>query len=541
MLVRSNSTVVGDSATSAVWTLVSRVTGFGRVLLIGAILGPSYFGNLFQLANQMPWIVFDLAIGALLGALLVPELVRHISEGDRQRTERIAGGFMGLVLSAFTTIAILVMVFSTQIASLFAITIDDPATKELFIQTARPLLWLTAPQLVGYGIAMTGQAVQHATGHYLVPAAASILENITVILTLIVFAIVFGTGVDLADLQGGEVVLLGLGSSLGVALHAIAQMVGAQRVGLTIRPRWGWTDPDVRSILRTAIPTSGTALLNGMRLLIMLIASNTVAGGVVAFQLALNVLNLPVALGSKPVAYALLPRLARHFQAGDTDEFSDSYRRGVGLAAMINVPAAAAALTIGWFAAGAVAVGEMDTLEGRRLLSLVLVGIAGAIVGEGLQQLAVAASYARSDPQGPLFSLFLRVFVTLNGTFLSLWLLSGAEIVLGIAVSMSIADIAASGYLHRRLSASFSFSAGAYGLSGSVLRTTGAAAIAFGLGGLVAWALTASDSFDAPAPRAGATFAIVATALVGFLAMRSQLDDEVPTLIEELLPGRSER
>ncbi|MFW2381844.1 MAG: murein biosynthesis integral membrane protein MurJ [Acidimicrobiales bacterium] len=539
MLVRTNSTVVGDSATSAVWTLISRVTGFGRVLLIGAVLGPSYFGNLFQLANQMPWIVFDLAIGALLGALLVPELVRHIASGDRQRTERIAGGFLGLVLSAFTAIALLVMLFSTQIASLFAITIDDPATKELFIETARPLLWLTAPQLVGYGIAMTGQAVQHATGHYLVPAAASILENVTVIITLIVFAVVFGTGVGLGELQGGEVLLLGLGSSLGVALHALAQIVGARRVGLSIRPRWGWSDPDVRSVLRNALPTSATALLNGMRLLIMLIASNTVAGGVVAFQLALNVLNLPVALGSKPVAYALLPRLARHFQAGEMEEFSDGYRRGVGLAALLNVPAAAAALAIGWFAAGAVAVGEMDTAEGRELLSLVLVGIAGAIIGEGLQQLAVAASYAKGDPRGPLNSVALRVLLTFFGTMLSLSLLSGAETVLGIAVSMSVADLVASGYLHRRLSATFT--PGSYGLSASVLRTTGASVVSFGIGGFVAAVVAASGSFDAPAQRAGATLAIVGVALIAFVTVRVQLDDEVPSLLEQLRPGRDSR
>ncbi len=541
MLVRTNTTVVGDSATSAIWTLISRVTGFGRVLLIGAILGPSFFGNLFQLANQMPWIVFDLAIGALLGALLVPELVKHISNDDTARTERIAGGFLGIVLSAFTAIAILVMIFSTQIASLMAWQIDDPATKQLFIETGRPLLWLTAPQLVGYGIAMTGQAVQHATGHYLIPAAASILENLTVIGTLLVFAVVFGTGATLGNLQGGEIYLLGLGSSAGVAMHAIAQVIGARRVGLKIRPRWGWTDPDVQSVLRTAVPTSATAMLNGMRLFVMLIAANTVAGGVVAFQLALNVLNLPVALGSKPVAYALLPRLSRHHQAGEGDEFSDGYRRGVGLASMLNVPAAVAALAIGWFAAGAVAVGEMDTVEGRTLLSLVLVGIAGAIVGEGLQQLAVAASYAKGDPFGPLNSLALRVLVTFIGIGISLAYLDGAEAVLGIAVSMSIADLLASGYLHRRLSASFGqahpATIGPYRLTSSVLRTTGASVVSFGLGGFAAAMLSMNSVFEAPAQRAGATIAILGVALLAFVGVRSRMDDEIVGLFDQLRPA----
>lgn len=532
MLVRSDSTVVGDSATSALWTLFSRVTGFGRVLLIGAVLGPSYFGNLFQLANQTPWIVFDLAVGALLGALLVPELVRHIANSDTATTERIAGGFLGIVLSGFTLLAVLIVVFSGSIAALFALPISDPGTRDLFISTARPLLWLTAPQLVGYGIAMTGQAVQHATGHYLIPAAASILENVTVILTLVAFAIIFGTGVDLGDLQGGEVLLLGGGATLGVALHAVAQMYGAQRVGIRLRPRWGWTDPQIRTILHSALPTSGTAVLNGARLLIMMVAANTVAGGVVAFQLALNVVNLPVALASKPVAYALLPRLARLHQGSDQDGFGDAYRRGVGLAALVTIPAAAASASMGWFAAHAVALGEMNTEAGRHLLALVLVGIGGAIVGEGLQQLAVTASYAQGDAVSPLRSLVLRISLTILGTALSLQLLAGPVKILGIAVSMSIADLVSSGFLHRRISASAP--TGEYELPLSVVRTAGAAVLVFGAAGFLAAIIASTGLVESPLQRAVAVLLILGPAMAAFLTLRSRMDDEVTQLFQQL-------
>ena len=533
--VRRDSTVVGDSASTAIWSLVSRGSGFGRVVLVGAILGPSFVGNVFQLANQLPWIVFEVAIGALLSALLIPALISHITAGDTEATERMAGGLLGIVLVAFSLLAGLVAILAEPIAQLFALPVTDASTKEQFVSAAVPLVLLTAPQLIGYGVAITAQSVQQAMGYFALPAAASIVENVIVIGTLIAFFFIYGTGVTLSDISGEQLLLLGGGSSVGVAAHALLQLWGVRRTGLRFRPRAGWRDPEVRQILVRAVPASGTALLNGVRLFVLLVASNTVAGGVVAIQLAINVVNFPVALASKPVAFALLPRLSAFYQDDRRVQFSDAYTRGVSLSSLMLIPAASATIALGWFAASGVAIGEMGSSEGRLLLAYALVGITGAILGEGLHQLATAAAYSQNDTATPLRSLVLRLGLTVLGIAVSLTTLEGASVVLGIAVSMSVADLLSATYLH--WSVTSRLEAISYKLSSSLNATAITSITAFGLAGAVAFVLREADITQAQGARLAFTGVAVGLAMVAFVAMRSRFDDELHALVKDLRPS----
>ncbi|MEM7276279.1 MAG: lipid II flippase MurJ [Actinomycetota bacterium] len=531
MEARSRSTVVGDSTTSAIWTLLSRVTGFGRVILIGAVLGPSYFGNLFQLANQFPWIVFELAIGALLGALLVPGLMTHISAGDLEATERLAGRFLGFVLAVFGAVTVVVMAGSFLIVRGLAAPIGDQAVRDDFIAAGVPLLLLTGPQLIGYGIAVTGQAVQQALGHFALPAAASIVENLVVIVTLIGFAARYGTGLEVGDVGLGPILLLGLGSSLGVAAHAALQWWGVHRLGIRLVPRRDWSSSDMRSIIDQARTSSGTAVLNGLRILVLIVAANTVAGGVVAFQLAINLLNLPVALGSKPVAFAILPRLSEARIAGDLRALVDIYARGVGMASFVSIPAAAASLTLGWFVAGGLAVGEMAGDDGERLILYALAGIAGAVIGEGLFQVATSAAYACTDPAGPLRAQGLRAALTALGAGICLVLVDGPVVILWLGLAMSAADLVGSGALHRRV---MDLASSAYDLNRSLILTTLAAAVAFGgaAGAGIGYRAVWSEPQHQLAVL-GVTGVIAAAAMVVFVLLRSRFDDELTALVAE--------
>ncbi len=540
MPLTTRSTLVADSAASAVWTLASRAAGFGRVLLIGFVLGPSYFGNLFQLANQLPWIVFELAVGALLHALMVPALMKSVAAGDYASLQRIAGGFLGLVLCSFTVITAAVMAGSLLVARLLALPIGDPVVQDQFVSAAVPLVLLTAPQLIGYGIAITGQAIQQAMGQFALPAAASIAENLIVIATLGAFGFMYGTGIPLAEVEMTHLLLLGGGSTLGVFVHAVVQWYGVARLDLRIFPSAGWRTPEVVAILRQVPPTAGTAVVNGLRLLALLIAANSVPGGVVAFQLALNVLNLPVALGSKSVAYALLPRLSLFHQRHQLGSFNDSYRRSIGLAAFISVPAAVAAVSFGWYAAEGLAVGEMSTDTGRMLLTYSLAGIAGAIIGDGMYQLATSASYALTDPAGLLIGHLVRLVISAICLCLGLFLFADTVLVLAIAVSMSIGDLVGSLILHLRITRQLPFTK--YRLGRSLLRTGAASVLTFGIAGLALVGLGAIGVGQAaPVTVLGVTLLVGLLATVAFLILRAKLDNELADVMIDLRSGLADQ
>ena len=82
----SGAAAAGDSITVAAWTIVSRVTGVAKFACIGAVLGPTFFGNTYQFTNSLPNLVYyGFLAGSLFSSLLVPALVRHIDAGDRAR------------------------------------------------------------------------------------------------------------------------------------------------------------------------------------------------------------------------------------------------------------------------------------------------------------------------------------------------------------------------------------------------------------------------------------------------------------------------
>ncbi len=517
----SDKQVVDDSASVAKWTLLSRITGFVRVLLIAAVLGPSYFGNLFQIANQLPWILFELTVGVLLGAILIPRLVPHVDRGDLAAVSRISSGTLGVVFVVFGAVAGLVMLAAPIVGAVFGQRVD-PDVQADFIRASLPLILLTAPQLVGYGIAATGQAVQQALGEFSLPAAASILENLAVIVTMIVYAGVFGTGTALADVGIGHLLLLGGGSSAGVALHATLQWWGVRRLGVRLVPSAGWRDPEVRSMVRTAIPSSGTALLNGGRFLVLMLAANSVAGGVVALQLALNVFSLPVALGAKPVAYAVLPRLSSLWAARNEADFGNEYGKSLGLAGLVAVPAAAAVAGLGWFGAPVIAFGEMNTPFGRELIALAVVGVAGAILGETLHQLGVAGSYARHDAISPLRAYALRLGLLVVGAAIAVAFSEGTALLLVLTLALSVSDIVSGVYLHRRVTSPLP--ARSYGLSTSISNTAKATLFSFGVAAAIAG--LAAPITDSRIPRLTAGIALGGAACVGYAVLRLRPDDE---------------
>src|SRR6267143_1985647 len=100
-----------DSMTVAAWTIVSRVTGFIKFAVIGAVLGPTFFGNTYQFTNSLPNLLYyGLLAGSLFTSPLVPALLRHLDAGDRRASQRVAGGFLGMTLVALVVIAPLAIV-----------------------------------------------------------------------------------------------------------------------------------------------------------------------------------------------------------------------------------------------------------------------------------------------------------------------------------------------------------------------------------------------------------------------------------------------
>lgn len=440
-----------DSLTVAKWTVLSRVTGVGRVVAIAAVLGPTYFGNLFQATNLLPNLTFELLTGTLFATLLVPPLVRYVDRGDPQGTQRLAGGFLGLALIAFAAVAAAVILAAPLILWLLTAGVASPEVAAGQRQAGWLLLALLMPQVMLYGVAGTAGAVLNAHGRFALPAGAPALENLGVIATLAATGVLFGIGTELGEVATGQLWLLGLGSTAAVGLHAGVLWWGSWRQGVRLIPRAGWRDPEVRQVLRLAVPSLGYAGLSGLRTFAVLVVANRVPGGVVAFQMALNFYNLPVAVGARPVAVALLPSLARHHHEGATQPFRDELVRGAGLIAFLTIPAAVAYLALAGPLARAVSYGAMATEAGVTLIAVSLAALAAGVVAESAFVLGTHASYARGDARSPLRASVFRTGTVLIGGTIAFLVHPGALVLLVLGLAFSAGDVVSAVLLAGRL------------------------------------------------------------------------------------------
>jgi putative peptidoglycan lipid II flippase len=438
--------LAGRSLTVAGWTAVSRVTGFGRVVVVAAVLGPTYLGNVYQATNTLPNMTFAILLGSLFVTLLVPPLVRSIDRGDPQATERLAGAFLGAVVCVFGVLAALVVLAGPLLLRLLSVGVADPAAAAAQRHTGLLLLAVFMPQLVLYALAATGEAVMNAHGRFALAAAAPALENLGIIATMAATALVFGTGADLAAAGRGLLWLLGLGTTGAVGLHAATQWWGARRVGVRLVPRLGWREPEVRRTLRRALPSLGYTGLNAVQGLGALVVANRVAGGVVAWALAYNFYSLPWALGARPVTVPLLPRLARLFNAGRLVAFRDELTRGFGLIGLLSVPAAMAYAVLAWPLALAVSFGDMASAAGVALIAAALAALAPGVVGDACMLLSTNAAYAREDARSPLHAMLVRTLVTLAGFAVAFSVPAGPAALVALGLGVSLADTA--GALH---------------------------------------------------------------------------------------------
>lgn len=448
---RSLAGLAGDSRTVAGWVLASRATGFLRVAIAAAILGPTYFGNLFQTLAVLPSTLFGLLIGSLVSALLVPPLVQRVDAKDWAGARALAGNFLGVALAILLLVCIAFMIGAPWVLRLITAAVDDARIREQELALGLPLLLLLIPQVALYAVISIGVAAQQARGRFALPAAAPVVENVGIIAVLGAAGLLFGTGRDVDQIVTAELLLLGIGTTTAVAAHACLQWWGAWRARIPLVPRAGWHDREVRRLLRMSIPSSGYTITYWAVFLVLLIVVGRIPGGTIAFQMGHNIFQLPIALIATPLAAAQLPRLARSFNGGRPLEFRSIYGNSIALVVFVAVPASVVLMAIPSTLASAVAFGAMAGPAGVTLIAASIGSLGLGVLGEAMMLLSTGASYARRDAIMPLRAMSIRLVIALAGIGLALATTSGTTLLWMLGITLSVANLSAGAFLLWRL------------------------------------------------------------------------------------------
>ena len=377
-------------------TVVSRLTGLVRVLVVAAVLGTTFLGNTFQSANGMSNLIFELFAAGALQAAMVPTLVALFDKGDDAGATEVAGALLGLATAVLAAVAAVGMLAAPWIMRLLVAGVEDPDVRAAQIRLGTVLLWFFLPQVVLYAAGAVATAVLNARGRFALPAAAPVANNLVVIASCWVFWELRDGAAPSLDLSTAQTVVLGLGTTLGVLALSAIPVVAVRRAGLALRPRLDLRHPGVRQIVRgggwAALFLAATQLLVG----VVLVLANGVEGGVVVYQVAYTLFIVPHALFAVPVLTALFPTLSRHAAGGDGDGYARGMAAGVGAIAFLALPAAAALVALADPLARLLLFGQ-GTESAGTVVPDVVVAFAPGLVGYGLFLFLARGLYAVGD------------------------------------------------------------------------------------------------------------------------------------------------
>lgn len=315
-------------------TMLSRVFGFARDILVANFLGAGAVADVFVVAFRFPNLFRRLFAEGAFAAAFVPLFARTL-EGEGEVAARKfaeeAFSVLAMILLVFVLVVLLAMPWlMPMLAPGFE---SVPGKMEMATEFSR----ITFPYLLFISLVSLQSGVLNAFGRFTAAAAAPVLLNITLI------AAVLGFGGS--DEQSGRAL------SWGVFAAGIAQFLWlvwhCRRAGFRVRFRRPRLSEKVRMLGRRTLPVIFGASLYQINLLIGTILATMISDGAVSYlYYADRVTQLPLGVVGIAVGTALLPMISRQLEAGKTDEANHTQNRGAEFALLLTVPAAVALIVI---------------------------------------------------------------------------------------------------------------------------------------------------------------------------------------------------
>ncbi|MEU6239373.1 murein biosynthesis integral membrane protein MurJ, partial [Kitasatospora sp. NPDC047058] len=335
--------VLRSSALMAAGTVVSRATGLIRQVLQGAALGTSLLATTYNQANTVPTSLYFLLIGGALNSVLVPQLVRARAQ-DADGGTAFEQCLVTLVLCVLGAGAALATWAAPEIISVYQQ--DTPTTHDAFELTvvfARFLL----PQIFFYGVFSIFGQVLNARNRFGAMMWTPVLNNVVLITVFGLYLGLMTTPETVSDITGSQVRLLGIGTTVALALQAIALVPYAHASGFRLRPGFRWRGSGLRRSVSAA------------RWTLLFVLANLVAGTVVtrlasaadaalpqdgvgytAYSYAQQIWMLPQSIVTVSLVTALIPRMSRAAAEHRLDDLRADLSRALRVSGVVIVPAA---------------------------------------------------------------------------------------------------------------------------------------------------------------------------------------------------------
>jgi putative peptidoglycan lipid II flippase len=406
----TDAAVVSRSWGIAFATLISRLTGFTRIVLLAAILGAA-LSSAFSVANQLPNLVAALVLEATFTAIFVPVLARAERDDPDGGT-----AFVRRLVTLATALLLVATALSVAATPLLVrLMLGDHPQVNSALTTA--FAYLLLPQVLFYGLSSVFMAILNTRNLFGAPAWAPVVNNVVAIATLGVYLLVPGElSVDPVEMGNAKLLVLGIGTTLGVAAQTTVLLIAIARERTSLRPLWG-IDDRLKQFGAMAAAMVLYVLISQFGLIIgNQIASWAAASGPAIYNYTWLVLMLPFGMIGVTVLTVVMPRLSRNA----ADENIAAVLGDLSLATrliMVTLIPTVAFMTVGGAAIGSAlfAYGRFGSVDAGYLGNAIALS-AFTLIPYATVLLQLRVFYARHQPWTPIVIIIVITGVKIGAS-----------------------------------------------------------------------------------------------------------------------------
>lgn len=475
--------VARNSAWMALGTIVSRLTGFARLYLLAFTIGTHLNADLFTNANTLPNTLYILVAGGVFNVVLVPQMVRAMrrdEDGGEAYINRVIT--LGLLVLAVATV-----VLTLAVPLLMHVVFDGLLFTERFesqYESARLLMLLCMPQVFFYGTFVLLGQVLNARGVFGPMMWAPIANNLVAIGMLGTYLAVFGSSDGRDGFTTTQTVVLGLGSTLGIALQTALLVPYLKRAGFRFRPRFDFRDTGLSHTLRLGTWTLGFIIANQIAYIVVQrlgVSANlrgaedgTAAAGSAVYEIGYLMIQAPHGVITVSLATAVIPVLSAMAADRKLVELGDQLSSVLRVALSVIAPLAVAAAALAPTAIQAIAFGGLRANAGA--VGWTVAAFAPAMVVFAVHYMMLRGFYAMEDTRTPFLiqlavaatniaaALVLTSLVSPHHVSVALAFAFGLSYLVGATLSAASLPVAVFGPAMRRYLARLAFACAGAGL-----------------------------------------------------------------------------
>ncbi len=321
-------------------TMLSRITGLLRVVVLTAVLGSGALTDAYLIGNETPNIVYELLIGGVLAATLVPLFTSYLRE-DSKESEEATNVVITATLMALTALTLIAVLAAPLIFRLYTLNVEEGVDPDLLRHVGTDLTRIFLLQIFFYGVSGLLSAYLNARRQFFAAAWAPIVSNVIIIGTLLTIP---RGGHDLAEVVTDRRLrlTLSLGTTVGIAAMAGVLVVVAARSGLRFRPTFQPHHPALKRLRSLSTWTLGYVISNQVVVAFVRNLADPGSGDATAYLQAYTFFVLPHGLLAVSIATTFEPDMARAVSAKDRNAFNSQASLGIRLVALLTIPASVA-------------------------------------------------------------------------------------------------------------------------------------------------------------------------------------------------------